>query len=551
LLLSLNTKCVMKRILLYLLFLMPLYALSQNFSNWTGSGNWSNSGNWSSGTGYGQLEFQGSGSATNCVNDVNGMSQWRLYFSGSVSYNLTGSGSVNLFDFGGQNSWVLSDATANQTINFPINFNDGGSRPSFITARNTGGFTFNGNLGTGGNVTQLRVANTNSSSSVSINTLSGNKPLIVGRDNLDANQSNTRVSLTGDSSSGYSGAITVHAGTLFVNGATGASSAVSVSSGNSATLAGSGSIGGSVSVSGVVSPGGTSNSTATLTTGAFTFNSSSSYRIEMNNATGTSGTANGWDRITSSGTLTCSASLITLNLVSLSVANFNPAANYTWPIASGSSVSGFNTSNFVINTSSFTSFTGTFAVTLSGGNTINLVYTAPTLAPAQPSAISGAINLCNGATQTYSVTNDPNATSYEWTLPNGWTGTSSTNSINVTVASPGGTISVIAKNASGDSLPSSLVVAVGTETSITTQPSASAQSFCLGSSVTPLTVVASGNSLTYQWYSNAIPSNSGGILLNGATSSSYTPVYVGGTTLFYYCVVGGFCSPTSVTRVVY
>ncbi len=538
----------MKKILFLICFLSAVFsAYAQNFSNWTGTGNWSNNANWSSGTGYGQLQFQGAGNATNCVNDVNGMSQWRLFFNGSVAYNLTGSGSVNLFDFGGQNSWVLSDASANQTINFPINFNDGGARTSWITARGTGGLTFNGNIGTGGGVTALRVANTNAASSVAINTLSGSKPLIIGRDNVDANQANTRVTLTGNSSGGYSGAVFVHAGTLFVNGTTAASSAVSVSAGNGATLAGSGTVGGSVSLSGTVSPGGTTNTTATLTTGGFTFNGSSSYRIEMNNATGTSGNANGWDRITSTGSITCSASPITLNLVSLSVVNFNPANSYTWPIASGSSVSGFNTSNFTINTAGFVAFTGTFAVTLTGGNTINLVYSPPSSAPAQPSAIAGLANVCNGTLQTYSVTNDVNATSYTWTLPGGWTGSSTTNSITVTVAAPGGSISVVANNASGSSLPSSLVVSVGVSTAITTQPSSSAQSVCLGSSATPLSVVAEGGSLTYQWYSNSTPSNSGGTLISGATSASYTPVYVGGSPMYYYCIVGGNCAPTSVT----
>ena len=228
----------MKKILFLICLLFVAFsAQAQNFTNWTGAGNWSNGGNWSSGTGYGQLQFTGGGNATNCVNDVSGMSQWRLYFNGGVAYNLTGSGSVNLFDFGGQNSWVLSDASANQTINFPINFNDGGARTSWITARGTGGFTFNGNLATGGNITGLRIANTNAASSISINTLSGNKNVIIGRDNVDANQANTRVTLTGNSSGGYSGSVFVHAGTLFVNGTTAASSPVSVSAGNGATLA--------------------------------------------------------------------------------------------------------------------------------------------------------------------------------------------------------------------------------------------------------------------------------------------------------------------------
>jgi hypothetical protein len=535
----------MKKFLFFLcLLMMPFAVHAQNYSNWTGTGNWSSSGNWSSGTGYGQLSFQGAGSATNCVNDVGGMSQWRLFFSGTVSYNITGSGSVNLFDYSGQNSWVLSDASANQTINFPINFNDGGARSSWITARSNGNITFTGNLGTGGNITGLRVANTNTASSININTLSGSKPLIIGRDNNDANQANTRVFLTGNSSS-YTGSTTIQAGTLFVNGSTSSSTSVTVASG--ASLAGSGTVAGSVSVSGTVSPGGAASTTATLTTGATTFNANSSYRIEMNNATGASGNASGWDRITSTGTITCSASPITLNLVSLSVANFNPANSYTWPIISGSSISGFTTSNFTINTAGFTSFTGTFAVTLSGGNTINLVYSPPSSAPAQPSAITGLTSVCNGTSQTYSVTNDVNATSYEWTLPSGWTGSSTTNSITVSVTNPGGSISVIARNAGGDSLPSSLIVNVGVSTSITTQPATSPQSVCLGGAVTPLSVVAAGGSLTYQWYSNTSPSNSGGTLINGATASSYTPVYSGGTAMYYYCVVGGLCAPTSIT----
>ncbi|NHM05596.1 hypothetical protein G4D82_00015 [Flavobacterium sp. CYK-4] len=535
----------MKRILFTLCLLVVFFSVqSQNFSNWTGSGNWSNNANWSSGTGYGQLQFTGGGNTTNCVNDVSGMSQWRLYFSGGASYNLTGSGSVNLFDYGGSNSWILSDATVSQTINFAVNFNDNGARSSWITTRNSGPLTFVGNLGTGGNITGLRIAGTNTAGTISINTFSGSKPIIIGRDNLDANQANTRVTITGNNS-GYTGTATVQAGTLFVNGTTSSSTSVTVA--NGATIAGNGTIGGTVSLSGIVSPGGTSATTANLTMGATTFNANSSYRIEMNDATGTAGSASGWDRITSTGAVTCSASPITLTLVSLSVANFNPANSYTWPIVSASSISGFNSSNFTINTTGFTTFTGTFAVTLTGGNTINLVYSPPSSAPAQPSAISGASLVCNGTSQTYSVTNDPNATSYLWTLPSGWTGTSTTNSITTTVAAPGGSISVVAQNASGDSLPSSLIVTVGDATSITSQPSASSQSACLGGSVTPLSVTAVGGSLIYQWYSNTAASNSGGTLISGATSSSYTPTYAGGITQYYYCVVEGSCAPTSVT----
>ncbi|ULQ60612.1 hypothetical protein K7I13_04850 [Brucepastera parasyntrophica] len=43
--------------------------------------------------------------------------------------------------------------------------------------------------------------------------------------------------------------------------------------------------------------------------------------------------------------------------------------------------------------------------------------------------------------------------------------------------------------------------------------------------------------LTYQWYSNASNSNSGGSLLSGATSASYSPSTAAAGTTYYYCVV--------------
>ena len=73
---------------------------------------------------------------------------------------------------------------------------------------------------------------------------------------------------------------------------------------------------------------------------------------------------------------------------------------------------------------------------------------------------------------------------------------------------------------------------------ITQQPTVGASVVCLGGNFPTLTVVASGGAgLTYQWYSNSINSNVGGVLINGAISSSYTPTSntVGNT--YYYCIV--------------
>lgn len=65
--------------------------------------------------------------------------------------------------------------------------------------------------------------------------------------------------------------------------------------------------------------------------------------------------------------------------------------------------------------------------------------------------ISGNTSICSNTTQTYSVAAVSNATSYTWTLPSGWTGTSTSNSITVNVGNNGGQISVKANNNCGSS----------------------------------------------------------------------------------------------------
>jgi PKD-like domain/Metallo-peptidase family M12/Secretion system C-terminal sorting domain len=89
--------------------------------------------------------------------------------------------------------------------------------------------------------------------------------------------------------------------------------------------------------------------------------------------------------------------------------------------------------------------------------------------PAQPAAITGNASVCQASSQTYSVTTVAGATSYTWTLPSGWTGTSMTNSITTIVGSAGGTISVTANNSCGSSPARTLAVTIST---IPAQPGA-------------------------------------------------------------------------------
>ncbi len=79
----------------------------------------------------------------------------------------------------------------------------------------------------------------------------------------------------------------------------------------------------------------------------------------------------------------------------------------------------------------------------------------------------------------------------------------------------------------------------GLETKIITQPDTTSQARCQNIPAQAISVVANGMNTTYQWYSNTTNSNTGGTLIAGATSSTYTPLTTAGGTLYYYVVVTG------------
>ncbi|UEG49902.1 hypothetical protein LK994_00255 [Ferruginibacter lapsinanis] len=85
--------------------------------------------------------------------------------------------------------------------------------------------------------------------------------------------------------------------------------------------------------------------------------------------------------------------------------------------------------------------------------------------------------------------------------------------------------------------------------SISVNPSSANVSYDQNLTATALTVTAAGTGISYQWYSNTSASNSGGTLIGGATSSSYTPSTATIGILYYYCVVSGTCSPAATSNV--
>ncbi len=86
-------------------------------------------------------------------------------------------------------------------------------------------------------------------------------------------------------------------------------------------------------------------------------------------------------------------------------------------------------------------------------------------------------------------------------------------------------------------------VSTCTAPAITSQSTAT-QTQCISGTFNPITVTATGDGLSYQWYSNGTADTFGGTSLvaaNGAQTNSYTPQSGTAGTFYYYCIVTGTC----------
>lgn len=168
------------------------------------------------------------------------------------------------------------------------------------------------------------------------------------------------------------------------------------------------------------------------------------------------------------------------------------ATNYVWSLQAG--WTGTSTTTSITVSSNMTAGTiGVRAENACGlspaaSKTIHMSFP-----PGQPSSVSGSANACEGSTQTYIAPNPGGVDSYIWTLPAGWVGTSTTNTITVTVGSTPGNVSVAYKNFCGTSTYRSYYVVVYAAPVANISPAAPA--ICSGSSVA---LTASGGN-GYTW----------------------------------------------------
>ena len=131
-------------------------------------------------------------------------------------------------------------------------------------------------------------------------------------------------------------------------------------------------------------------------------------------------------------------------------------------------------------------------------NTITITEEAAT--PSTPTAFtSGETAVCPGTSQTYTVPNDNTASEYIWSLPSGWAGSSTTNSITVTSGNSGsGNISVRAKNSCGTSEARSIAVSVKAGTPATPGAISGIPEVCPGVPQT-FTIAAVTGADSYNW----------------------------------------------------
>jgi hypothetical protein len=200
--------------------------------------------------------------------------------------------------------------------------------------------------------------------------------------------------------------------------------------------------------------------------------------------------------------------------VTYSVATVPGATGYTWTLPAG--WTGSSTTNSITATASSTS--GNITVTADNGcgsSTVQTLAVTVTPDPAQPGTISGNDSICTGSSNTYSITAIPGATSYTWTLPGGWSGTSTTNSIATTAGTNGGNVTVTANNACGSSTAQTLAITI-TPAPAQPGPISGNISVCVGTPQ-PYGVSAVPGATSYTW---TLPSGWSGL----GTSNNISPM---------------------------
>ena len=188
--------------------------------------------------------------------------------------------------------------------------------------------------------------------------------------------------------------------------------------------------------------------------------------------------------------------------------------------------------------------TTVYSVTATSGTciaTVTINITVLTV-PLQPGSITGNTVVAANAFGNYSVSPVPGATSYNWSLPSGWSGSSTTNTISVLTGTNNGVISVAAQNSCGVSTTKSLSITMS-GCSVPNVPNTIDGNTTVNSgSIETYSVLPVVGATSYIW---TLPAG-----YSGASTSNIINVTIGTSADYLYVAAQNSCG-ISVARTIY
>ncbi len=221
------------------------------------------------------------------------------------------------------------------------------------------------------------------------------------------------------------------------------------------------------------------------------------------------------------GPITGPASVCKNNNFTYSVGAISGASNYVWSVPTGASiVSGQGTTSISVNfgASSVSGNVNVYGSNSAGNGAASNLAVTVNAAPAQPSAISGLTDPCQGSTQTYSVANVAGV-AYNWIVPAGTTITSGqgTNSITVSIGISNGTLEVVPSNSCGNGSGQSVSISVSNAPAQAAQPTGPDMVDLSSESQSAYMTTGANEAESYQW--EISPADAGTVTGNGTTGT--------------------------------
>lgn len=224
------------------------------------------------------------------------------------------------------------------------------------------------------------------------------------------------------------------------------------------------------------------------------------------------------------------------------IARFDTSGNRVWGTYFGGDGSDYSSGLLVTpladlyitgTTSSISdlSTSGSYQSVMGGGNLDAYLAKFNVCELTAPAAIAGADTVCPASTHTYAVPAVAGAVSYTWILPNSWSGTSSTNSINVQAGTATDTIRVAAIFLCGTS---DTIIKVITVYALPAINPSGAVALCAGDSIT----LTASTGTAYQWLL-------AGTAISGAINNEIIVASAGSYSVVVNSVNG--CTDTSLT----